>query len=431
MLPIASTSQTPYSQQPAPSYILRGHTAQISVLQFSSNGRWLYSGDVDGWLAVWDLNTFRPRLFWRPHTAGLLSIEEWDSGLLTHARDNLIHYTPLPTSIRALNRAAATAVPSPKEPTPLRSEWSLDVNAMAYCRMSILRLGRDEMGREKALVAVPALTRDELIDIFHIPSMARVHRSIGANCFIGEGNKTGTVMSLQLFTSTSTSSSSSSPLHLLAAYEDGRVAHFAFTGSTSKAFDPPTGPREEGEEWELVWEEKGHREAVMSLALSPDKETAWSCAADHNICQYSLFAPFAAEPSTSPTHLKQTPTEYPGRSALAVRDDGKLLAVAGWDGETRLYSTKSSHPLAVLSYHRTSLHALAFAPCAFPLPPPSSPSNLAEPSNDSDSDSDDDDEAPRWSKARPWLAVGGKDEKISLWEMYPPEKGVVAARGVA
>jgi len=39
----------------------------------------------------------------------------------------------------------------------------MDVNAMAYCKMSLLRLGKDEQGREQGLVAVPALTRDELV----------------------------------------------------------------------------------------------------------------------------------------------------------------------------------------------------------------------------------------------------------------------------
>lgn len=79
-------------------------------------------------------------------------------------------------------------------------------------------------------------------------------------------------MALQLLTPP-LYSSSTSPLHLLAAYEDGRVAHFAFAGPTSTAFDPPTGPREEGEQWELVWEEKGHREAGK-LTLDGDWKNA-------------------------------------------------------------------------------------------------------------------------------------------------------------
>lgn len=50
-------------------------------------------------------------------------------------------------------------------------------------------------------------------------------------------------------------------LHVLAAYEDGRVVLFRFGGSDEGAVRPPTGRREEGEGWVLEWEEKGHREA--------------------------------------------------------------------------------------------------------------------------------------------------------------------------
>lgn len=59
-------------------------------------------------------------------------------------------------------------------------------------------------------------------------------------------------------------SSSSSILHLLAAYEDGRVVMFRFTGSTAQALEPPTTARQEGQWWELLWEHKGHREAGSS-----------------------------------------------------------------------------------------------------------------------------------------------------------------------
>lgn len=53
-------------------------------------------------------------------------------------------------------------------------------------------------------------------------------------------------------------------LHLLAAYEDGRVALFRFGGSEAEAVEPPVGRREAGEGWVLEWEEKGHREAGKS-----------------------------------------------------------------------------------------------------------------------------------------------------------------------
>lgn len=79
-------------------------------------------------------------------------------------------------------------------------------------------------------------------------------------------------MALVLFvdpplTSPPSTSSTSSPqkLHLLAGYEDGRVAHFVYEGSETSAFDPPTSKRDESEGWSLIWDEKGHREARSLL----------------------------------------------------------------------------------------------------------------------------------------------------------------------
>lgn len=111
-------------------------------------------------------------------------------------------------------------------------------------------------------------------------------------------------------------------------------------------------------------------------------------------------------------------TPAPGRAAIDIRSDGRLFGVAGWDGEyvlpsrwlaasdkrrrARLYSAKSGAPLAVLSYHRSSLHALAFGP-------------LVE-STEEDEEEDE---------GRAWMAAGGKDETISLWKVYPPSREVV------
>ena len=67
-------------------------------------------------------------------------------------------------------------------------------------------------------------------------------------------------MALQLFRSPA-NIPHSNQLHLLAAYEDGRVVLFRFAGSEAAAVRSPTGRREAGEGWVLEWEEKGHREA--------------------------------------------------------------------------------------------------------------------------------------------------------------------------
>lgn len=115
--------------------------------------------------------------------------------LARHARDNKIHYYELPTVAPSISRSAASAVPSAKDPSTLSPLWSMDVNALAYCKISVLMILDSPAGT--ALVAVTSLTKDELvrlfdviavcelmlrqIDIFHLPTLSRVHRSIGAS----------------------------------------------------------------------------------------------------------------------------------------------------------------------------------------------------------------------------------------------------------
>ena len=80
----ASTSSLPPPPPSllTPAYVLRAHTAQISSLAFSSRQNYLFSGDIDGWVGVWDLRTFRPVYFWKAHEGGLLSLADWGGGLL-------------------------------------------------------------------------------------------------------------------------------------------------------------------------------------------------------------------------------------------------------------------------------------------------------------------------------------------------------------
>jgi hypothetical protein len=116
----------------------------------------------------------------------------------------------MPPSISRVG--AAASVPSPHDPSQgVEPAWSLDVNALAFSKMSVLQRKSDDT---EALIAVPSLTKDELVslvfgteflkqvgdaapaltfnqvDVFTVPSSGRVHRSIGAGAF-AIGEKTG------------------------------------------------------------------------------------------------------------------------------------------------------------------------------------------------------------------------------------------------
>lgn len=99
------------------------------------------------------------------------------SYLDSHGRDNKIHYYPLPSLPPDIARVgAAAAVPSPSKPSRwIEPVWSLDVNALAFSKMSVCQIPSTHRAepdaaatwkgkeKEQALVAVPSLTRDELV----------------------------------------------------------------------------------------------------------------------------------------------------------------------------------------------------------------------------------------------------------------------------
>lgn len=177
-------------------------------------------------MAVWNLKTFRPILFWKAHEGGLLSIEPWAAGILTCVNSLL-----LLRDTKLLNRQTRTRQQDPllpppfdhslhlshcrhSSPKPQGSNASRTVLESRCQRSGVLqdvasppaerrewrtassRCGaRAHKGRSGSLLAglrpfgVSLLT-DEQVDIFHLPSLARVHRSVGADAF-AINDKTG------------------------------------------------------------------------------------------------------------------------------------------------------------------------------------------------------------------------------------------------
>ena len=62
-----------------PSYVLRGHKAQVHALCFWRSNSRLLSGDAEGHVILWDTTTKRARVVWRAHDGGILGLGIWDA----------------------------------------------------------------------------------------------------------------------------------------------------------------------------------------------------------------------------------------------------------------------------------------------------------------------------------------------------------------
>jgi WD40 repeat protein len=54
------------------------------------------------------------------------------------------------------------------------------------------------------------------------------------------------------------------------------------------------------------------------------------------------------------------PLKNPGVAAVAIRQDSRVLATAGWDGKVRLFHYAKRRPLALLHYHRDGVLDVCF-----------------------------------------------------------------------
>lgn len=64
-------------RQPFPAYVFRGHTAQIHSVGVVRRNTCLVSGDADGWVVVWRLESKRPLAVWQAHEGSILGTAEW------------------------------------------------------------------------------------------------------------------------------------------------------------------------------------------------------------------------------------------------------------------------------------------------------------------------------------------------------------------
>lgn len=200
-----------------------------------------------------------------------------------------------------------------------------------------------------------------------------------------------------------------SNLTVLAGYESGHTAVSCLTNS-----------------WQTLYVANPHSQPVLSLDVEPGKEFYFTSSADAVVAKHPI-------PSLSgdgggkrlkeeSLPLKILKTKHSGQQGLRVRNDGKIFATAGWDGRARVYGAKGMKELAVLKWHKEGCYTVAFADVG-----------LEDGKKDGAEDPDEDkgkelvsrlgtmtvrEEREKKAKMTHWLAVGSKDGKVSLWDIY-------------
>ena len=198
-----------------------------------------------------------------------------------------------------------------------------------------------------------------------------------------------------------------SHLTVLAGYESGHTSVSCLTTS-----------------WHTLYVANPHSQPILSLDVDPGKEFYFTSSADAVLAKHPV--PTSNDNvigAAESMPLKVIKTKHSGQQGLKVRNDGKVFATAGWDGRVRVYGTKGMKELAVLKWHKEGCYAVAFADVDVE----------AQKSGGEDDDGEEGkglelvsrmgtmtvrEEREQKAMSTHWLAVGSKDGKISLWDIY-------------
>lgn len=314
---------------PDPTYILRGLGASVTALDFSNvtgSQQKLLSGDSTGLINIWNLSTKRSETTLNGHNnTSILKVQYLsDDKILSHGRDGRVQIWCLQEG-----RSKITD--------------TLEVSDVGFCKCEILNYkNKDEFyiiasGQDQSQIDVIDLKNKQVFKKF-IPDCKK---SLGM-CMCLKIVRVQDGMDV-----------------ILAGYENGSL--LAWDLQTSNIID----------------ELKVHSEPVMCLDFDSSSLRGVTGSADN------MFAVFRLTQQGKLTAEKTVEIKNPGLSAVKIRGDSKILATGGWDSKVRIFSWKSSKPLAILNYHTQSVDALAFSEFSDKL-----------------------------------LGVGSKDGRISLWSLY-------------
>jgi WD40 repeat protein len=150
----------------------------------------------------------------------------------------------------------------------------------------------------------------------------------------------------------------------------------------------------------------------MAMVTNSTLTRAWTVSADHLLISYDFTSPAS-------DGIKSWSTGQIGHASVALSPNEKVIATGGWDGRIRLFSASTGKPLGELSYHRESVHILAFANTRalkdFGLGAEGNEVESTIEIGEEGSDSEQADESAEFRER--WLVSGGKDRRVALWSL--------------
>ncbi|KAF2829188.1 WD40 repeat-like protein [Ophiobolus disseminans] len=465
-----------------PSYILRGHSSQIHSVRFVRQNSRLLTGDANGWVVYWKLETKRALAIRSSRDETTLStVLPTEDPTTQRPKPWLLHTLPCNT----LNFAAFSLCYEHQLP-----DAYTDVAGSAKLLTQ---------SSESILVATPS-TDDTKINVYQFPEekLKYVVPMVPAT-------DTGMVMAVKLVYHPDSKSTL-----ILAGYE----------GGLTSVHQLPSGTSSSVRHARLVYISRPHTQPILSLDMSPDCRTYFTSSADAIIATHRVpeITPAVAFPEgVSPSSRKEEPTleaksktsipveelatispadasdpplssihnleegagplttpidsslsfakqavptnqstsaglssllssappqpkirpqlpplpaitlqqpykisntKHAGQQSLSVRSDGRIIATGGWDSRIRIYSAKTLQEIAVLKWHKEGVYAVDFAQILEAGDLVQGEAAAMDVAKKETGLGKLQRQREEQMQLKHWVVAGAKDGKVSLWEVF-------------
>ncbi|KAF2451433.1 WD40 repeat-like protein [Karstenula rhodostoma CBS 690.94] len=290
-VPVHVDRQQPAQDAARPSYIFRGHAAHIHSVELLRRNTCLLTGDADGWLVCWKLDTKRPLAVWKAHDAAILATAEWGlEKVITHGRDNTLRIWQL----RGGAASYSTVLPADGADTHRPKPWllhTLPVNTLNFCAFAMCyQRGRvaspNAASDESIYVAVPGRD-DKKADVYQFPDEKLICPVPSIN-----NSETGMVMALKLVLH-----QPSNAILVIAGYEAGITAVHLVPRNRTGPQEPVLALAQ------TIYLSQPHTQPVLSIDALPDGSTYFSSSADAIIAAHRI--PHLPRDHVEPTSLQK------------------------------------------------------------------------------------------------------------------------------